>query len=82
MYELTKVSGPPEPYCRADELKVGELAESAGGSWQKPDTIILKVFGGCVSLTCPGDTWLGPCGLLVRRLPPGTVIQLKVRDND
>ena len=80
-YELTKSDGQLGEYFAADKLAVGELAEIRGDN--RDGMIVLMTYDNrVVSLNEPERTWTGGCSLLVKRLPPGTVIQLKVKDND
>ena len=77
MYELTRIPGSPEDSVPACDLKVGELGEIVGLSYKG---ILLRTFDGLVSLTAPNHTWKADCTLDVKRLCPGTIVQLKVKD--
>ncbi|KKK59220.1 hypothetical protein LCGC14_3036580, partial [marine sediment metagenome] len=51
------------------------------GGTEGAGMIVLMTYNSrIVSLNEPERTWTGGCSLLVRRLPPGTVIQLKVKE--
>ncbi len=77
MYELTRVPVSVEDSISACDLKVGELGEIVGISYKG---ILLRTFDGVVSLSDPAHTWRKGCSLTVKRLPRGTVVQLKVKD--
>ncbi len=76
-YEMLEPREAPEVRC--DALKVGEVAVCTS---VYTGEIFLKTFAGIVSLSNPEHTWDNGCSLVVRRLAPGTVIKLRVRDND
>ena len=79
-YELSKSEGQLSEYCAADKLAVGELAEIRGDDRGRNGMIVLMTYDNrVVSLNEPERTWTGSCGLLVKRLSPGTVIHLKVK---
>ena len=73
------VDAPLSVAIKANNLQVGELAEIVEDF---PGEIVLKHFEGMVSLTSPNHTWSNDCTLEVRRFPVGTIIKLKVKDND
>ena len=77
MYELTRIPVSIEDSIPACNLKVGELGEIVGLNYKG---ILLRTFEGLVSLSDPTHTWGKDCTLDVKRLPRGTVVQLKVKD--
>ena len=76
-YEIVEPQQAPEIAC--DALKVGEVAVCMSSYTGE---IFLKTFAGIVSLSNPEHTWSNECSLIVRRLAPGTIIKLRVKDND
>ena len=74
-YEIIEPREAPEVGC--DALKVGEVAVCTDCYTGE---IFLKTFAGIVSLSNPEHTWSNECSLVVRRLAPGTIIKLRVKD--
>ena len=76
MYELRRIDEHETIY--ADALNVGDLAMVDGG----PHALetVLRADGILVSLFNPKNVWNVFSTVQVKRLPPGTIIQLKVRD--
>ena len=76
MYELRRIDEHETIY--ADALNVGDLATVDGG----PHALetVLWADGILVSLFNPKNVWHSFSTLQVKRIPPGTIIQLKVRN--
>jgi len=77
MYKLT-VREPEKKQLQetAEDLRVGEIGVVVNVRDYEGD-ILLRCFGNkWVSLKNPASTWSNSCLLEIRRLPPGTVIEL------
>jgi len=78
MYEILRIPGPDMVELTADKLKIGDLADVMERGFD--NVIVLKTYTGLVALSDPNQTWAGSHSLKVRKLPKGTVLQLRVRD--
>ena len=77
MYDLTVLSSGSR---KANELKTGDLAQIMDIANSHNRDIVLKIYGGIVSLTDPEATWTDGVGqFLVMPLLPGTTVTLTTR---
>ena len=77
MYEIIRVPASGVDELTADKLNIGDLAEVIGRGLD--GTIVLKTSTGIVSLSAPQSTWQWGDSLKVKKLLPGTVLQLRVK---
>lgn len=75
MYELRRVDEYETIY--ADTLNVGDLATVDDGPYALET--VLRADEILVSLSNPKNVWRFFSTVQVKRIPPGTIIQLKVR---
>ena len=78
MYEIIRILASESESITADKLAIGDLAEAVGRGFD--DVVVLKTYSGLVDLSDPKCTWSGSYPLRVKKLPQGTVLQLRVRD--
>ena len=77
MYTINRILPKHKSCLLSDSLNIGDLAEIVMG-YDKD--IILKTYDGFTSLSNPRHTWGIDTRLEVRKLPPGTVIELIVNE--
>ena len=78
MYEIIRIPSSETAELLANELAIGDLAEVVERGFD--DVVVLKTYSGLVALSDPKRTWSSGNSLRVKKLPPGTVLQLRVRD--
>jgi hypothetical protein len=78
LYDVHTINEHAEKVISARDLQVGELAESIGASSSSNREIVLCTKHNVILLQDPSCSWPRDADLKLRRLVPGTVVQLKV----
>ncbi len=77
MYDIIRVPATGVGETTANLLEIGDLADVIERGFDS--VIVLRTCAGLVALSDPNRTWSHNYDLKVRKLPPDTVLQLRVR---